>query len=386
MSDLIKDTASVNNPYGDIDKLMENQKSLLEQQQIKQNEILNQQTQMQIDQINRNKAELDKETAKTNSGLYAEYKKASNPYGANAEQLFTQGLGNSGYAESTQTSLYNTYQKNITDTINTSNKLKADFDFQIQQAMQNRDVQQAQYALEMYKQNMNLLTQEYDLKNNKEQDLYNRGIDERNYNYQVGRDQVADSQWEKEYQQMLKENELAEQWRQKNYDYQVGRDQVADNQWQQQYDYQVGRDQVADNQWQQQYDYQVNRDAVEDSQWQKEYDYQVARDKVADSQWERQFALSQAKSSGGSGGSSRSSGGSSSSYGVNLGGGEAQQQGASPQTELSENAKNLYSAYTIMKNNPITKNVTNLDKTISTALNQGKISENDALLLLERYG
>lgn len=310
MSDLIKDTASVNNPYGDIEKLMANQNSMLEQQQAKQNEILNQQTQMQIDQINRNKAELDKETAKTNSGLYAEYKKASNPYGANAEQLFTQGLGNSGYAESTQTSLYNTYQKNVTDTINTSNKLKADFDFQIQQAMQNRDVQQAQYALEMYKQKMNLLTQEYDLKNNKEQDLYNRGIDERNYNYQVGRDQVADSQWEKEYQQMLKENELAEQWRQKNYDYQVGRDQVADNQWQQQYDYQVGRDQVADNQWQQQYDYQVGRDAVEDSQWQKEYDYQVARDKVADQQWERQFALSKAKSSGG--------GSNGSPYAINL--------------------------------------------------------------------
>lgn len=311
MSDLIKDTASVNNPYGDIEKLMANQNSMLEQQQAKQNEILNQQTQMQIDQINRNKAELDKETAKTNSGLYAEYKKASNPYGANAEQLFTQGLGNSGYAESTQTSLYNTYQKNVTDTINTSNKLKADFDFQIQQAMQNRDVQQAQYALEMYKQKMNLLTQEYDLKNNKEQDLYNRGIDERNYNYQVGRDQVADSQWEKEYQQMLKENELAEQWRQKNYDYQVGRDQVADKQWQQQYDYQVGRDQVADNQWQQQYDYQVGRDAVEDSQWQKEYDYQVARDKVADDQWAKEYALSARKSSG-------SSSGRSGKYSVNL--------------------------------------------------------------------
>lgn len=337
MSDLIKDTASVNNPYGDIEKLMASQNSMLEQQQAKQNEILNQQTQMQIDQINRNKAELDKETAKTNSGLYTEYKKASNPYGANAEQLFTQGLGNSGYAESTQTSLYNTYQKNITDTINTSNKLKADFDFKIQQAMQNRDVQQAQYALEMYKQKMNLLTQEYDLKNNKEQDLYNRGIDERNYNYQVGRDQVADSQWEKEYQQMLKENELAEQWRQKNYDYQVGRDQVTDNQWQQQYDYQVGRDKVSDSQWQQQYDYQVGRDAVEDSRWQKEYDYQVARDKVADQQWAQQFALSKAKSSGGSGGSSGGS-----SYGVNLNNNDTVQTDDEKKVGLWQTAKNMF--------------------------------------------
>lgn len=376
MSDLIKDTASVNNPYGDIEKLMANQNSLLEKQQAQQNEILNQQTQMQIDQINRNKAELDKETAKTNSGLYTEYKKASNPYGANAEQLFTQGLGNSGYAESTQTSMYNTYQKNVTDTINTSNKLKADFDFQIQQAMQNRDVQQAQYALEMYKQQMNLLTQEYDLKNNKEQDLYNRGIDERNYNYQVGRDQVADSQWEKEYQQMLKENELAEQWRQKNYDYQVGRDQVADNQWQQQYDYQVGRDKVSDSQWQQQYDYQVGRDAVEDSQWQKEYDYQVARDKVADQQWAQQFALSKAKSSGG---------GSSNPYKINLNAPINQEDPEQP-TELTDNAKKVYSAYSILKNNPLTKNSVNLQNYLQKMVDSEMIDYNELQAIIDTYG
>lgn len=305
MSDLIRDTASTNNnPYGDIDELMKRQNSLLEQQQQQQNDIINKQTQMQIDEINRNKEEVDKETAKTNSGLYTEYKKAVNPYGANAEALYTQGLGNSGYAESTQTSLYNTYQKNITDTINNANKIKSDFDIAIQQAKQNRDLSQAEYALEIYKQKMNLITQEYDLKNNKEQDLYNRGIDERNYNYQVKRDQVSDNQWEKEYQQMLKENELAEQWRQKNYDYQVGRDQVSDNQWQKQYDYQVDRDKVSDSQWQKQYDYQVGRDQVSDNQWQKQFDYQVNRDKVTDSQWERQFALSKAKASSSSRGSS----------------------------------------------------------------------------------
>lgn len=238
MSDLIQDNASTSNavnPYEDIDKLISNQNSLLEQQQAQQNEILNQQMQMQIDQINRNKQEVDTETAKTNSGLYAEYKKASNPYGANAEQLFTQGLGNSGYAESTQTNLYNTYQKNVTDTINTATKLKSDFDFQIQQAMQNRDLQQAQYALELYQQKMNLLTQEYDLKNNKEQDLYNRGIDERNYNYQVSRDKVSDDQWLKEYEQMLKEAENEEKWNQKNFDYQVERDKIADNQWEREF-------------------------------------------------------------------------------------------------------------------------------------------------------
>lgn len=223
------------NNYADIEKLMAGQNSLLEQQQAKQNEILDQQLQMQQDVVNRNKAEIDQNANKTNSGLYADWKKASNRYGANAENLYTQGLGNSGFAESTQTNLYNQYQKNITDTNNTAMKLKADFDFQMQQARQNRDVQQAQYALELYQQKMNLLTQEYDLKNQKEQQIYDRGIDERNYNYQVQRDAVSDNQWEKEYQRMLQQMENEERWNQKNFDYQVERDKIADSQWEKQY-------------------------------------------------------------------------------------------------------------------------------------------------------
>ncbi len=41
------------------------------------------------------------------------------------------------------------------------------------------------------------------------------------------------------------------------------------------YDYQLGRDAIADSQWQQQFDYQKDRDSVADSQWQSEYDLQV---------------------------------------------------------------------------------------------------------------
>lgn len=61
----------------------------------------------------------------------------------------------------------------------------------------------------------------------------------------------------------------------RNYDYQVGRDQVADSQWQQQFDYTKERDQVADKQWQDTFDYQKDRDKVSDSQWKKEYDLSV---------------------------------------------------------------------------------------------------------------
>ena len=48
----------------------------------------------------------------------------------------------------------------------------------------------------------------------------------------------------------------------RNFDYGMYRDGVADSQWQQQFDYGVSRDQVADSQWQQQFDYQKQQDAL----------------------------------------------------------------------------------------------------------------------------
>jgi len=210
--------------YEDIDRLTEQQGTMLDESLKKQEEIVNKQTQMNVDALERNKAEVDEQAKKTNQGLYTEYKKASNPYGVNAEQTYARGLGNSGYAETTQSNLYNTYQKNVTNTINNAQKLKSDFDFQISQARQNGDITLAQNALQIYMQKMQLLTQEYELRNNREQ-----------YLYQKEQDALQQSNWEKEYA------------------YQQERDAVSDQQWQQSFDYQKQRDAVADQQWAKQY-------------------------------------------------------------------------------------------------------------------------------------
>ena len=210
--------------YEDIEKLTTNQNEMLDNALTQQQDIVNKQTEQNVAELERQKAEVDKEATKTNQGLYTEYKKASNPYGVNAEQLYSRGLGNSGYAETTQTNLYNKYQKNLTNTINNAQKLKSDFDFEINKARQNGDITLAQNALELYKQKMQLLTQEYELRNNREQ-----------YLYQKEQDALAQSNWEKEWA------------------------------------YQQERDAVSDSQWQQTMDYQKQRDAVADSQWAKEY-------------------------------------------------------------------------------------------------------------------
>lgn len=269
--------------YEDIDKLTNSQNEMLDNALKQQQDITNKQTEMNVAELERNKEDVDKDATKTNRALYTEYRKASNPYGANAEQLHSQGLGNSGYAESTQVNLYNTFQKNVTDTLNNARDLKSDFDFQISKARQTGDITLAQNALNIYNQKMQLLTQEYELKNNREQFLY-----------QKEQNALAQSNWEKEF------------------NYQQNRDKVSDSQWNKTFNYQQNRDKIADSQWKQSFIYQSDRDKVADNQWNKTFNYQQNRDKVADSQWEKQYQLSKkAKASSSKSSTKKSSNGSS---------------------------------------------------------------------------
>ena len=294
------------NDYKDIEDLTNKQNSLLDEQATKQREINEASTQMAVDELARERDKLDEQTNKTTSGLYTNYQKMANNYGVQAEQRAKMGLGNSGFAESSRVRLYNDYQKNVTDTVNEANKLKADFDFKIAQARQSGNLAQAQSDLALLTQRMQLLTQEYDLRNNREQFLYqkernavadtqwqtqfdyNKSINDRNYNYQLGRDQVADKQW------------------QDTFDYQQRRADVADKQWQSNFDYQKQRNDVADQQWRDTFNYQKERDSVSDNQWQQQWDYQKQRDSVADSQWQKQYELSKKASARSSSGGSSS--------------------------------------------------------------------------------
>ena len=237
--------------YEDIDSLMNQQNNLLNEQQKKQNELINQQTQIQTDELNREKEKIDKDVDKTNQSLYSNWQKQTNQYGVQAEQLAQQGLANSGYAETTKTALYNTYQKNVTDTLNNARDLKSDYDFKIAQARQQGSVQQAQAAVDLYAQRLQLLTQNYELRQNREQ-----------YLYQKERDKVSDNQWQKTFDEQVRQNEIENQWKQKNYDYQQQRDSVSDSQWQKTFDYQKQRDAVSDSQWQNNMNYQKKQPLV----------------------------------------------------------------------------------------------------------------------------
>ena len=289
--------------YEDIERLTQSQNERLDNALQQQQDITNKQTEMNVAELERNKEQIDKDATKTNRALYTEYRKASNPYGANAEQLASQGLANSGYAESTQANLYNTFQRNVTDTLNNARELKSNFDFEINKARQTGDITLAQNALAIYQQKMQLLTQEYELKNNREQFLY-----------QKEQDKQAQSNWEKEYL------------------YQQERDKVSDQQWLDTFNYNKGRDEISDQQWLDTFKYNKGRDKVSDKQWNKTFEYQKKQDKQAQSNWEKEYQLSKKASAS----SSRRKSSSGSTSELNIDDGNTQNQN----NKTTENTKN----------------------------------------------
>lgn len=174
--------------YEDIDNLNNAQNELYNKAYEQQQNIINTQTQQNVDEINRNKDKLNEETTKQNQALYTDYTKQVNPYGATAESLAVNGLGNSGVAETTKTNLYNTYQNNRTNTLNTAKNLLAEYDAQIQKAKQNGDIQLAQSALQLYNQKISNLYNNYQLLQNQKQ-----------FDYQKDRDLIGDNQWQQQF-------------------------------------------------------------------------------------------------------------------------------------------------------------------------------------------
>lgn len=78
-----------------------------------QTDLQNQKTEFAIEEINQQKAQAKKDYIKEQSGAYVDWQKQSDPYGVNAERMAAQGFAGSGYSESAQVSMYNTYQNRV---------------------------------------------------------------------------------------------------------------------------------------------------------------------------------------------------------------------------------------------------------------------------------
>lgn len=173
----------------------------------KQTELQNEKTDFAIDQIEQQKEQAKKDYTKEQSGAYVDWQKQSNEYGANAEQVAAGGLQNTGFAESSQVGMYNTYQNRVAAARESYNKIIMDFNNDIAEARLQNNAILAEIAYESQQKRLELALQGFQYKNQ-------LVLEKANKKTQV------ESEYYARYQDVVKqintENALAEEVRQYN--------------------------------------------------------------------------------------------------------------------------------------------------------------------------
>ena len=170
------------------DKYYQDQIDAANQWADKQTELQNQQTQHTIDQINQQKDQAHKDYTKEQSGAYVDWQKQSNQYGAEAEKMASAGLANTGFSESSQVSMYNTYQNRVASARESYNSAVLNYDNAIKDAqLQNSSVlaeiaynalqQQLELSLQGFQYKNNLILEQASKKTELQNTYYNRYLD-----------------------------------------------------------------------------------------------------------------------------------------------------------------------------------------------------------------
>jgi hypothetical protein len=165
------------------------------------------QTDFAIEKIEQQKAQAQKDYIKEQSGAYVDWQKQSNPYGVNAEQMADMGMENTGYSESSQVRMYNTYQNRVTAARESYNLAVLNYDNAIKDAQLQNNAILAEIAYNALQQQLELSLQGFQYKNQLILDKANKKLELDKYYY---------TQYQDVLDQINKENTLKEEVRQYN--------------------------------------------------------------------------------------------------------------------------------------------------------------------------
>lgn len=292
--------SEVEKTYGgmvdNVDKFYQAQIDASNQWADKQSQLQQERTDFAIEQINQQKDQAKKDYTKEQSGAYVDWQKQSNQYGANAEQMAANGLTNTGFSESSQVSMYNTYQNRVATAREVYNRAVLNYDNAIKDAQLQNNSAKAEIAYNALKAELELALEGFQHKNTLLIEQANKKMEVDNMYY---------ARYQDVLQQINQENALAEEVRQYNLNYDM---KVKE--------YEEGI---------RQFNEEIARLKAKDAQ---EHKLEIQRLELQKAQLEeekRQFNVVQAgKSSGGSGsGGSTINKGSGSGSGINKTGSQA---------------------------------------------------------------
>lgn len=173
----------------------------------KQTQLQQEQTDFAIEKIEQEKDQAKKDYTKEQSGAYVDWQKQSDQHGVRAEQIADMGMQNTGYSESSQVSMYNTYQNRVASARESFNKAILNYNNSITEArLQNNSVL-AEIAKNALEQQLKLSLEGFQYKNQLLLQLADKKTQTETLYYQRYQDVLS---------QINTENALAEQIRQFN--------------------------------------------------------------------------------------------------------------------------------------------------------------------------
>lgn len=223
----------INQSDGYFQSQIDASKQWAEQQQ----QIQQEQTDFTIEQIEQQKEQANKDYQKEQAGAYADWKKQSNQYSADAEQKAASGLTNTGFSESSQVSMYNTYQNRVATARESFNKAVLNFDNAMKEARLQNSSALAEIAYNALQKELELALQGFQYKN--------RLIaDKASQKQQI--ESTYYGRWQDVLNQINTENALAEEVRQYNENLKLQQEQLAYQKAQDERNYQLQLQQLAE--------------------------------------------------------------------------------------------------------------------------------------------
>lgn len=196
-----------NSMINSTDKLYQDQIDASNQYADQQSKLQQELTDFAIEKVEQNKEWAEQDYLKEQKASYSDYQKASNSYGANAEAMASRGLTGTGYAESSQVSMFNAYQNRVATARDSFNRAMVEYDNQIKDAQLQNSSALAEIAYNALQTKLELSLEGFQYKNSLlQQQLQTKQQTEDRYY----------TRWQNVLSQINTENALAEQQRQFN--------------------------------------------------------------------------------------------------------------------------------------------------------------------------
>ena len=180
-----------------------------------QSQIQQEQTDFTIEQIEQQKEQAQKDYTKEQAGAYVDWQKQSNQYGVNAEKMASAGLAGTGFSESSQVSMYNTYQNRVSTARESYNQAVQNYNNAIKDARLQNNAALAEIAANALQQQLELSLQGFQYKNQLISELSDKKM-------QI--ESLYNDKWKTQLDVMNKEidrtwqadqNEIERQWKEK---------------------------------------------------------------------------------------------------------------------------------------------------------------------------